>query len=212
MYQHLDDYERLYKANEIFSCFLQCMEFHPIIKEHSPPQDHVSKWHHKPKQVEQMNAVDMKNAEDLVLIAVELIYETELLDWTVLNPINFTMLSMLRHAEAYYEGSERLSIWLIKLYSKLGMMSLVQQYQQNLMYKARQDDLNYQRLGAAKLSTYTDFGMYGYLEEILSEYKDFYPNKVIYNKNDIVTAFRQRDFETIWPKMQENEKISKVGF
>ena len=122
------------------------------------------------------------------------------------------MISMLRHAEAYYDRSERISIWLIKLYSKLGMMSLVHRYQQNFMFKARRDDLNYQRLGAAKLSTYSDFGMNGYLEELLFEYKDFYRDKVNSNKNKIVTAFLQKDFEIIWPKMKENETISRLGF
>ena len=49
-----------------------------------------------------MTATDLKNAEDLLIMAVELCYETRLFDWTVLNPVNFTMISMLEHARAYY--------------------------------------------------------------------------------------------------------------
>ena len=80
--------------------------------------------HYKPKSKEVMNAVDAKNAEDLLLIAVELYYEAKLFDWTVLNPVNFSMITMLEFGLKYYEGSERMSHWLMKLYGKLGMVTL----------------------------------------------------------------------------------------
>ena len=51
--------------------------------------------HYRPKQKDYMNAVDLKNAEDLLLIAVELYYEAKVFDWTVLNPVNFAMITML---------------------------------------------------------------------------------------------------------------------
>lgn len=50
-----------------------------------------------------MNEIDLKSAEDILIIAVELCYEAKLFDWTVLNPINFIMITMLEHAQAYYE-------------------------------------------------------------------------------------------------------------
>lgn len=45
-----------------------------------------------------MNDVDLKNAEDILIIATELCYEAKLFDWTVLNPVNFIMITMLEHA------------------------------------------------------------------------------------------------------------------
>ena len=141
-----------------------------------------------------MNEIDLKSAEDILIIAVELCYEAKLFDWTVLNPINFIMITMLEHAQPYYEReSVRLSQWLIKLYGKLGMMKLVQQNASNLKFKGK-DDLNYMRLGAAKLSYFTDFGIHENLEDLLSEYKDFFRDRVNENKNAIVTSFIDRDF------------------
>ena len=56
--------------------------------------------HTKNKSVglEQLNEVDLKNAEDIIIIAIELCYEAKLFDWTVLNPVNFTMITILEHA------------------------------------------------------------------------------------------------------------------
>ena len=104
------------------------------------------------------------------------------------------MITMLEHAQPYYEReSVRISQWLIKLYGKLGMMKLVQQNASNLKFKGK-DDLNYMRLGAAKLSYFTDFGIHENLEDLLSEYKDFFRDRVNENKNSIVTSFIDRDF------------------
>ena len=36
-----------------------------------------------------MNGVDERNAEDILLIAVEMLHELKVFDSTVLNPINF---------------------------------------------------------------------------------------------------------------------------
>ena len=102
MYNHFEDYDRLGKANEIFACFLQAMEYHPSVQ--MSQLLGVGAQHSTPEKHEHMNAIDLKNAEDLVIIAVELCYETQLFDWTVLNPVNFKMISMLEHAKAYYQS------------------------------------------------------------------------------------------------------------
>lgn len=44
----------------------------------------------------------MKNAEDILIIALETIYEIKMYDWTMLNPINMIMITMLEHAAQYY--------------------------------------------------------------------------------------------------------------
>ena len=41
---------------------------------------------------------DYKNLEEIVIIATELLYSIKQYDWTVLNPINFMMISLLEYA------------------------------------------------------------------------------------------------------------------
>ena len=125
-----------------------------------------------------MNPVDLKNAEDLLLIAVELSYEAKLFDWSVFNPVNFSMITMLEYGKKYFENSERIANWLIKLYTKLGMISLVEKSFEKFKFKERKDDVNYERLGSMKLSIYQDFGLHNQIEDVMSEYKDFYRDRV----------------------------------
>ena len=61
------------------------------------------------------------------------------------------------------------------------------------------------KLGVQKLSTLQDFGMYDSLTDAMSEYHDFFRDKVNENKNKIVTSFINRDFDAIWSIMQENK-------
>ena len=100
----------------------------------------------------------------------------------------------------------------MKLYAKLGMMNLVHEYAGMLNFSEEEDELNYQRLGAAKLSIFSDFGMQDHLEDLMSEYKDFYRDRINENKNAIVTGFLERDFDNIWSLMQDNEKKAREGF
>ena len=72
-----------------------------------------------------MTALDKKNAEDMVIIAVECLYEIKLYDFTVFNPINFQIISMCEFALPYFPESTPIYSWLIKMYSKLGLTSLV---------------------------------------------------------------------------------------
>ena len=117
------------------------------------------------------------------------------------------MINMLEHGKSYFPESYRISSWLMKLYGKLGMMTLVQHYSDKMTFFENKDDLNFQRLGAAKLSYFSDFGMHENLESILSEYKDFYRDKINENKNMIVTGFLHREFDCIWALMRENEQL-----
>ena len=68
------------------------------------------------------------------------------------------------------------------------------------------------KLGVQKLSTLQDFGMYDSLTDAMSEYHDFFRDKVNENKNKIVTSFINRDFDAIWSIMQENKKYEDSGF
>eukprot|EP00351_Strombidinopsis_sp_SopsisLIS2011_P003459 CAMPEP_0116872526 /NCGR_PEP_ID=MMETSP0463-20121206/3300_1 /TAXON_ID=181622 /ORGANISM="Strombidinopsis sp, Strain SopsisLIS2011" /LENGTH=66 /DNA_ID=CAMNT_0004512883 /DNA_START=674 /DNA_END=874 /DNA_ORIENTATION=- len=57
----------------------------------------------------------------MVLIAVELLYEIKQYDWTVLNPINFIMISLLEFGLTKYPENKSMRVWLIKMYAKLGL-------------------------------------------------------------------------------------------
>lgn len=69
--------------------------------------------------------LDCKNAEDVAIIALECLYEIKIYDFSVLNPINFVIISMCEFALQYFPKSIPIHAMLIKMYSKLGFASLV---------------------------------------------------------------------------------------
>lgn len=107
---------------------------------------------------QRLSALDMKNAEDMVIIAVECLYEVKVYDFSVFNPINFQIITMCEFALSYFTESVPLYTWLIKMYSKLGMTSLVSNLIQR-MPMSDNDTLGIQRLGSQRFSLYTNFGM-----------------------------------------------------
>ena len=158
---------------------------------------------------EAMTELDRKNAEDILIIAVSTLYEIKMYDYTVLNPVNFMMICMLEHSLQYYPESVRICSWLLKVYSKLGLASLITDLVEKFPFV---NDLNQERLGAARFSVYADYGMNEALDELISQYKDFYRDKINENKNTIVHSFLTRDFEKIQPTMEKNDHLSKSGF
>ena len=61
----------------------------------------------------------------MVLLAIECLYEIKLYDCTVFNPLNFQIITMCEYALQYYPDSVPIYNWLIKIYTKLGLVSLV---------------------------------------------------------------------------------------
>ena len=170
--------------------------------------------HSQNAQVTQINDtlsdLDLKNAEDIVLVAIECLYEVKIYDFSVFNPINFQIIAMCEFALQYFPESLPLNTWLVKCYTKLGLASLVTELAENQIHQI--NNQNYERLGAYRFSVYTDFGMSSNLEELINKYKDFYNDEVNSNKNEIVQSFLNRDFENINPLMKTNEKLSTSGF
>ena len=58
-----------------------------------------------------LTELDKKNAEDILVIALETLYEIKLYDWTTLNPVNMILVTMLEHAVQYYPQSIRVRSW-----------------------------------------------------------------------------------------------------
>jgi len=54
-------------------------------------------------------------------------------------------ITILEHASTYYPKSSRIKAWLVKIYSKLGLVSLVQNLHDSFEH---QSELNQQRLSA----------------------------------------------------------------
>jgi len=74
----------------------------------------------------------LQNAEDLLLIAVEMLYERSIWEKSVLNPLNFQLLIMLQHGLPYFPDSMRIQQWLIKIYTKLGLSRIVTKIGKNI--------------------------------------------------------------------------------
>lgn len=72
-----------------------------------------------------MTELDICNAEDLLVIAANILIEIKVYDGTVLNPYNFTAICMLEHGLPYNPESLRIKASLLKLYSKLGCSKTV---------------------------------------------------------------------------------------
>lgn len=74
---------------------------------------------------EELTDNDLNNLDDSIIIAVELLNEIKLYDLSVLNPINFMIISLLEFALKKSPQNKTFSAWLLKLYSKLGLTNLV---------------------------------------------------------------------------------------
>ena len=71
---------------------------------------------------------------------------------------------MCEFALNYFPESIPLYTWLIKIYSKLGLASLVTELSERF---PSSQELNFERLGAYRFSVYTDFGMNQNLEDLI---------------------------------------------
>ena len=68
---------------------MQAMEFHPQAASTVGVGANHSQHAHNMDVPENLSELDLKNAEDMVLIAVECLYEVKKYDFTQLTPINF---------------------------------------------------------------------------------------------------------------------------
>lgn len=213
MYSVMEDNEKLDLVNRIYSCFLQAMEYHPLAQSSSGVGANHSQHANNIQIQETLSDLDRKNAEDMVHIALECLYEIKIYDYTVLNPINFQIISMCEFALQYLPESVPIYSMLIKMYAKLGLASLVTDLSERFPApQTPEQDQNFERLGAYRFSVYTDFGRGQNLEDLIRLYKDFYNDRINENKNNIVTSFLHRDFDKIKPLMKKNEKLSSAGF
>ena len=118
---------------------------------------------------------------------------------------------MCEHALPYFPDSVAIYTWLVKMYSKLGLTSLVTNLSHSFPLNEN-DTLGFERLGSTRFSLYTDYGMHGDLEELIEEYQAFYKDKVNENTESIIQLYKNCDFNNIRPLMIKNEKLNVSGF
>ena len=133
--------DKLDLVNRIYSCFLQAIEYHPqasstgsgigLNHQHNQYQIQVTDF---------LSDLDRKNAEHMVIIAVECMYEIKIYQHTLFNPLNFQIISMLEFALQYFPQSISIYAWLVKMYAKLGMGSVVTDVSESYYMKQQLDD------------------------------------------------------------------------
>jgi len=121
-----------------------------------------------------------------VVIAVELLNEVRLYDPSVFNPVNFMQIALLEYALRRSPQNKTFSAWLLKVYGKLGLVSLVSEYSKSIQ-KVEQND--YEKLGALRFSLYSEHGVENQLEQVCKQYKKHYELNFNENKNKVVQCF-----------------------
>ena len=127
-------------------------------------------------------------------------YEVQIWEWSVLNPINFMMLSMLEYAlkrsgisaeekkeiekidpkllTRFTGTNQTLRVWLMKVHGKLGLSTKFAAVSKNLILK----DENYEKFGALKYSHYQAFGTERELDATCPKYEKYFSEAIVKNK------------------------------
>ncbi len=137
---------------------------------------------------------DKSNLDDLIIIAAELLYSIKIYEWSVLNSINFILISLLELAVSKSPQNNTLRIWLMKILAKLGLASRFTGVAQNV--KGYEDE-DFEKLGALKYSHFQAYGTERELENTCQRYEKYYSEASIKNKSELVNGFKNRDFEEL---------------
>ena len=87
-------------------------------------------------------------------------YEIKIYEWSVLNPVNFMLISILELAIKNSVRNNSLRIWLMKICGKLGLTNRFTNTGKNIKFLKNDegnnegDNENYERFGALKYSHY----------------------------------------------------------
>jgi hypothetical protein len=134
---------------------------------------------------------DKVNLDDIMIVAAELLYEVNIYEWSVLNPINFILISMLELALTKSPNNNSLKVWLMKILGKLGLASRFTQIGHSV--KGLSDN-SFESFGALKYGIFQTFCVEKELEQNIQKYEKFYSETLAKNKSAIVSGFATRDF------------------
>mmetsp|Transcript_5018 Transcript_5018/g.7531 ORF Transcript_5018/g.7531 Transcript_5018/m.7531 type:complete len:235 (+) Transcript_5018:1087-1791(+) len=134
-FAHLDQGEKLKLVNTIIQTYL---------------------WANGYRQM--LNDSDRMNLDDVVVVAVELLHEIKIYERSVLNPINFMIISILEHAIKKSDHNATLRVWLMRTLSKLGLSTRYTFISKDVDRSKEFKDRDFEKFGALKYSHYQTHG------------------------------------------------------
>lgn len=162
-----------------------------------------------------MSELDLKNLDDILIIAVELLHDLKVFDQSVFNPNLFIELSLLEFGLTKSPQNKSFIAWQVKIYSKLGLTSLVTDLC-NKIAKPEQGSghgtsvqgspaaIEYEKVGCIRYSHYTNFMGDRELDSLCRQYKKHFESNNNDGKNKIVECFKRKDFDPIPDIMNDN--------
>lgn len=164
-------------------------------------------WAHG--NTENLSDIDKINLDDLIIISVELLFEINQYEWSVLNPMNFMAISILEYGLKKSPTNGSIRIWLMKFYGKLGLTSKFTSIGQNVKNLAEE---NFEKFGGLKYTYYQAFGVERELDATNTRYENYYTEALTKNKNALTNGFKNREFEQLNDWLQNNDKLENSFF
>lgn len=72
----------------------------------------------------ELNDVDKKSMDDIAIIAAEIMNGIKIYEWSILNPINYILLTILELAVKKSPKNVSLRFWMLKILNKLGLSTM----------------------------------------------------------------------------------------
>lgn len=108
----------------------------------------------------EITPIDQKNFEDIIVIAYIILRDSNVYDFSVLNPFNYFAIVMLETARKNNPMNRDFNIILLMLYDKLGCTSKIL----NIMHQFHCKEEDYEKLGYFKFSHLSEYGKLTALE------------------------------------------------
>ena len=140
---------------------------------------------------------------------IEILNEIKQYEPSVLNPINFIQINILEYALKRSPQHKTFTAWLMKIYSKLGMISIVTELSKSIQ---KVDQSDYEKLGCIRYSLYSEYGVDKELEQVCRQYKRHYELNFNENKNKVVQCFKEREFDKINDILAKNDTMNSSYF
>ena len=186
-YERVDNFEKFNLVNRITQTYL---------------------WGHGVNK-ELLTVNDKRNLDDIIIIAVEVLYTLKIYDWSVLNPINFQMIVLLEMALGNSQSNNNIRLWLMKILQKLGLSGRFTAVSTGIKGIVNE---NFEKFGGLKYSHYQSFGVERELEQTCIRYEKHYTESLAKNKSELVMGFVSRDFDNLNDLIDQNEKLTKSYF
>lgn len=131
-------------------------------------------------------------------------------------------ISLLEFGLTKSANNKTLLAWQVKIYSKLGMTSLVTELSQKIAkpelgngqgvgIQGSPAAIEFEKVGSIRYSHYTEFMAERDLEVMCKQYKKHFESNNSDGKNKIVECFKRKDFDPI-PEIMSQNTTSKQSF